>query len=438
MKELCPNCFIVTTGDVCRICGYNSRKNENNLMRLPLFTILNCRYIIGKILGMGGFGITYISKDLEGNNICAIKEYMPAAFTAGRNGNMVMIQPEKIEVYSKGLNRFILESKTLLKLTENDSVVKIYDCFIENNTAYIVMEYLDGINMNELRKTEEVVKLQEEAYCMLCSLSSAMITIHQLGILHRDISPDNIIITKDKRIKLIDFGSSKLYLVGESDKSASIFLKHGFSPIEQYSSVEKQGPWTDIYALAATYYFLASGFLVPDAPSRATGTVMKTLYELDIGISQNISVSISKALALRAADRYSNMKIFHDAVISPGYYQQTKKESSVTLNPGKISLCITTGQNAGNRWTVNANTDIKIGRMPDDCNIVVTDTGVSRHHCTVRYDEMKRCFCLQDYSSNGTYLADGKRLEKEKIYYLFNNDVFYLSSRSCTFKLEAK
>lgn len=437
MQGMCPNCFSATAADVCRLCGYNGRKDENNLMRLPLFSILAGRYLVGRILGMGGFGITYLSKDLAQDSLCAIKEYMPAAFTAGRVGDMVMIQPEKIEVYSRGLERFILESKTLLKLTETDSVVKIHDCFIENNTAYIVMEYLDGINMNELRKTEKADEIQKEAYRMLLALSSAMITIHQIGILHRDISPDNIIITKEKKIKLIDFGSCKMYLTAEANKSASMFLKHGFSPIEQYSSGEKQGPWTDIYALAATYYYLASGLQVPDAPSRATGAALKSLYELDIGISRSVSDSISKALAVYGKDRYGSMKTFHDAVLA-GDDDRRREEFKGTADPVRISLFMMNGQQAGSRWFMNTDMDIKIGRLPDSCNIIVDDPGVSRHHCTVWYDAAKKCFCLRDYSSNGTYLAGGERLQKEKIYHLHNNDVFYLSSRSCTFRLEAK
>ena len=307
----CPNCFEPLMGQHrCHKCGFvidNLRMNENIIHP---FHVLGDNYLLGRVLGQGGFGITYLAKDMRRNKLCAIKEYMPSE-CAVRSGNnrLIPANMQYEQIFEKGKRKFLDEARTLYQFSDNPVVVTIYDYFKENNTAYLVMELLDGVNMKALSNSYGGKLPLELAKRMLVTIAEALVAIHEKGILHRDISPENIFITKNGEIRLIDFGAARNYITTQNT-GMSVLLKPGFAPPEQYSSQGSHGPWTDIYALAASFYTLVSGQKLIDSMLILRGEKQAALYELNCGVSLELSNAIEKAMALNYEERYQNCKEF--------------------------------------------------------------------------------------------------------------------------------
>lgn len=308
--DSCPNCFGMLDGKKeCPHCGYNYEEDKKQPRGvLEPFTVLAGRYLIGKVLGKGGFGVTYVAKDIEDDSVYAVKEYMPSEYST-RSADKINIQPNEDRkaryVFEHGREKFVEEAKTLYALKNNPIVVDIIDYFNENNTAYLVMEYLDGIDLRKLSKQKGGTIDAELAKAVFVTVASALVAVHKKNILHRDLSPENIFITKSHDIKLIDFGAARNY-VKTQNKGMSILLKPGFAPPEQYSSKGSQGPWTDVYALCATFYTLVSGKHLIDAMYRYRGESQPTLYELGCDVSKQTSDVIAKGMELELEKRYKN------------------------------------------------------------------------------------------------------------------------------------
>lgn len=268
----CYSCFHKKDDEqnVCSSCGYTNKAVPDNPVHLVEGTILNGQYLIGKVIGHGGFGITYLALDLALETKVAIKEYFPndiATRTTESSTVLPMKTNESEETYVYGRDKFMEEAKTMAKFTHFNSIVRVLSFFVDNNTAYIVMEYLEGEDLLQYVKgkggrieTSEALKLLEPVF-------DCLIEMHKHGILHRDISPDNIYITKHGKVKLLDFGASR-FAISEKSKSLSVILKPGYAPPEQYSSRGKQGTWTDVYALAATLYRIIMGRAPVEAVDR--------------------------------------------------------------------------------------------------------------------------------------------------------------------------
>ncbi|MBQ8502749.1 MAG: serine/threonine protein kinase [Clostridia bacterium] len=268
----CPHCFKNKNNTPsCPNCGYITG-NEKHTDVIKPFTVMENRYLMGNVLGRGGFGVTYVAYDKFAEKICAIKEYMPQEY-AVRDENTNYIKPtnqKSAEIFNHGKMRFIDEAKILYKLEKTYAVVKFLGLFEANNTAYLVMEYLDGVNLKRLVNSyggKIPIPLANE---VLVTVASTMMEIHKYGILHRDITPENIYITREGAVKLIDFGAARNYLTAQNN-GMSVFLKPGFAPPEQYSSKGEQGKYTDVYAVAAVYYNIVSGKKIPDALYRVRG-----------------------------------------------------------------------------------------------------------------------------------------------------------------------
>ena len=251
---------------VCPKCGCDLNvKNESSLHLVP-GTVLKGRYVVGKALGQGGFGITYIAWDDVFNRVVAVKEYLPLSIATRNTDSLsVTCASENLkEDYEYGLRKFLDEARILAMFTEMPNIVNVHDFFRANGTAYMVMEYIEGITFKEYLERSGGRIPWKQAEGVLSFVADALKEVHSRGLLHRDISPDNIYITESKQIKLLDFGAARIAL-GAQNKSFSIVLKHGYAPIEQYKSKGNQGPWTDIYALAATYYKSVTGRLPPES-----------------------------------------------------------------------------------------------------------------------------------------------------------------------------
>lgn len=265
------------------------------------------RYIVEKVIGAGGFGITYYVRHVELNVHYAVKEF----FISGKcvreaDRSTVYLQDIDPERYAKLKKRFADEARTLVALN-NPHVVRVIDIFDENNTSYIVMEFVPGITLQKKIETEGCMSFMDAVNCM-GQLAEAVSYIHEKHILHRDIKPDNVIITPDNRVVLIDFGSAREFVHDEVQNQTAI-LTHGYAPLEQYSTTSKKGNYTDIYALGGVFYFLLTGTKPIDATARTMEHLMEP-RELNPEISQKISDTIMKAMELKPEDRYQTVKEF--------------------------------------------------------------------------------------------------------------------------------
>ena len=307
---------------------------EENLHCLRKKTRLIGRYTIEKVLGQGGFGITYLGMDELHEKQVAIKEFFPQGIVTRnieyQDTVTVTFVGEK-DNYEKGKERFLKEARTMAKFSKDEGIVKALDFFEINNTAYIVMEYLEGITLKQyLRENQRIAP--EDLIELLVPLIESLDEIHSQGMIHRDISPDNIMVLPDGRIKLMDFGAARDY-TEFGEKSLSIVLKPGYAPPEQYQTHGIQGPWTDIYALCATMYKCITGENPPDAIERVMDDSLKKISEFGIAIPPQEEAAIIKGMSVSAKDRYQNIKDFCEDLY--GAYEERpvpeNKESEVEI-----------------------------------------------------------------------------------------------------------
>lgn len=314
LESVCYSCFREKPDDapVCPYCGF-SAEEEQPFLALPMGTVLRDRYCIGKVLGAGGFGITYLGYDLVLEIKVAVKEYMPAGL-AMRHADRyrVVLTGRRQEDYENGLDRFLDEARILAKLRGTPNIVSVQDHFRENNTAYFVMEYVDGMSLKAYLTSQGGKIPFDQALTILQPIMEALIRVHGLGLIHRDISPDNVFITSDGESKLLDFGAARFSSGNEN--SVSVILKHGFAPEEQYSSHGRLGPWTDVYAMGATLYRCVTGVLPPDSIARVHHDALKRPSELGIPLPANVETAMAKAMAVNAEDRFPSMAAFLQAV----------------------------------------------------------------------------------------------------------------------------
>lgn len=305
-ERICFGCFQEKElGGYCPHCGFGENE-EQPYLALPLGTLLNVRYMLGKVLGVGGFGITYLGYDLTLDIKVAIKEYMPSSI-ATRNSDRynVTLTGRTEDDYRQGMENFLEEAKILAKLQNTPNIVSVQNYFKENNTAYFVMEYIDGMSLKDYLADQGGKIPYVQALAILEPIMEALVQVHALNLLHRDISPDNIYITSRGESRLLDFGAAR-FALGDG-KSVSVILKHGYAPEEQYSSHGNQGPWTDVYAMGATFYRCITGMLPPDSVERIRVDALKAPSELGIIIPRHIEQAILKALAVKTEDRFPNM-----------------------------------------------------------------------------------------------------------------------------------
>lgn len=429
--NICPNCFDAAySNGECSKCGYKEIYSQNSSRALTGGIILNNRYIIGKVLGEGGFGITYKACDLKEGNICAIKEYAPTGIAGRPAGRLTMrlaAKQQNAESYEKGLKRFLDEARILRKLGDIPAVVKVLDCFQENNTAYFAMEFLDGANLSQIVRVSMHRIPFEEITGIIVQVGLAMESVHKKGhILHRDISPENIYITKEKQVKLIDFGSAEEDEL-QRGKEHSVVLRLQFAPPEQHSSKMSQGPYTDVYALAGTYYYALTGMNLPTAVDRLSGESYVTLKQINLGIPEYVSDAVDRALLLDCQDRTKTMKEFVEGITGKKPVTQVTAKASGFFP----YLEVVTGRMSGVRFHFPSNMQLKIGRSLKENNIAVSGhQEVSKIHCYLYFDEMKLLFYITDISRNGTFI-NGKRLIQGQVYTIKPGNEFALASGDC-------
>lgn len=297
----------------CPFCGGDDRTLPLQSPALPPHTVLDRRYVVGKTLGQGGFGITYQAYDLRMGNTVAVKEYFPSSLV-GRDSTVssaVTVNAIKgtkaMEEYASGLRHFLHEARRQARLASSPGVVSVSDFFEYNNTAYYIMEYVDGCT---LVKYIQKPQPMEAVLHLLEPIADSLRSIHEAGLIHRDISPDNIMCAKNGQRKLLDFGASHSFTEEEST-TGNATLKHGFAPPEQYGSSSMQGPWTDVYAFAATVYWCLTGKIPQDSMDRSIGgDRLRPPSELGAVISQEAESILMRGMALPVTARYQSMTVF--------------------------------------------------------------------------------------------------------------------------------
>lgn len=284
---------------------------------LRMGTRLNNRYLIQGVLGEGGFGITYVGMDEVLCQKVAVKEFFPRGAITRNNqqtNEVVSVYGTKAANFHQGEEKFLQEARTLAQFNNVAGVVRVQDFFRENGTAYIVMEYLEGITLKQYLQTYGPISV-EEMQNIFAPILEALDKIHQNGVIHRDISPDNIMCLPEGEAKLMDFGAARDY-TDYSAEGLSVILKMGFAPIEQYDSHGKQGPWTDIYALGATMYQCLTGRKPDDATKRSLEDTLVSPSMLGVRIAPPVEYAIMRALQIRPADRYRNLREFCEDLYS--------------------------------------------------------------------------------------------------------------------------
>ena len=315
--DYCPHCMTRTTSQVCPSCG-KATHWQAPANQLPVGTLLRSNgdhiYQLGAAKGQGGFGITYAAMDLRTNSRVAIKEYFPSHCAGRDTMTRVICSTGQRDSFESGLRSFLQEAKTLSSVGALDSVVSVRDVFESNGTAYIVMEYVDGQALNQVVAARGRM-YKQELFPILQPLLRDLGILHRAGVIHRDISPDNLILTREGKLKLLDFGAARST---SGQKNMTVMLKAGFSPLEQYQS-NGQGPYTDVYAMAGTIYYCLTGRVPPVAVDRIQTDELIMPNALGAGLTQREQDALVWGLGVFADRRPQNVEAFANALLStPG------------------------------------------------------------------------------------------------------------------------
>lgn len=316
INKLCPHCMKEVDKEnvrQCSHCGYDFSETKEIHHQLKPYTILAGKYLVGDVLGEGGFGITYIGYDLNLEIRVAIKEFYPNGYATRESKNtsvLTVYAGRNIDIVYKWRDNFLKEARSLAKCAHLSGVVGVKDFFQENNTAYIVQEFLEGQTLKEYCKERGGKLPVEQLLPALEPVILALEEVHKEGLIHRDISPENIMLMKGGQMKLLDFGAARDF-TQEGEKSLSVLLKPGYAPEEQYRTKGDQGPWSDIYALAGTIYKCITGVTPPESMERMRKDELQRPSALGVSISPAVEKVLLKAMEVYAENRYQTVEEFH-------------------------------------------------------------------------------------------------------------------------------
>lgn len=316
-QHLCYNCFSQRESPEgpCPYCGFDLAENTKKFpVALRAGTVLNNRYVVGRVLGQGGFGITYLAFDTQLQTKVAVKEYMPNDIATRIEGATVSVAMDtKKDDFTYGAERFQEEARTLAKFIGHPNIAGVSSYFDANDTSYFVMDYIEGISFKSYIGNAGGRVSVDEALNIMIPVLRALTAVHQEGFIHRDVTPDNIYISKDGNVKLLDFGSAR-YSIGDKSKSLDVILKVGYAPKEQYIRRGRQGPYTDVYSCAACLYAALTGVLPPESLERLDQDELVPVSQAGIEIPEWLDRAILKGLAVQPEDRFQSAAEFLDAI----------------------------------------------------------------------------------------------------------------------------
>ena len=328
-KKICGNCFARSSGKVCHSCGSALSRSTAEYDVLPIGTVLNGKYTVGRVLGRGGFGIIYLVYDEETDRTAAVKEYYPER-TAIRAHNNIDVEPMtslNAEEFSSGMIKFTQEAEFISRFSESSEILGIHDVFRQNGTAYYTMDYIKGVSLKDY-VTQCGAITESQAVYIAERILTALRIIHGGGVLHRDISPDNIMLCANGAVRLVDFGAARA--IPENSESMSVILKAGFAPLEQYRRKGNQGGWTDIYSLSMSLFFGLTLKEPEDPLSRLDNDdiVPETLNNVSPALAQ----IILKGGAVRSDERFQSAEDMLSAMESCGTAPEPVNISECTVS----------------------------------------------------------------------------------------------------------
>ncbi len=306
----CSNCFHEYDEDygLCPNCGFVEGEEYAEAYCLNPGTRIRDRYIIGETLGLGGFGITYKAWDIQLGTVLAIKEFFPSGLvnrTAG-DPTVFLVANKRAQEFAYGKQRFLDEARNMAKFSNHHNIVNVFNYFEENNTAYIVMEYLDGMTLSQALQAEDGPFSADRCISIAIDVCDALEAIHKEDILHRDVSPDNIMLCKDGAVKLFDFGAARFSVDAAEESKITVIVKPGFAPPEQYDKVNQQDARTDVYALGATLYYALTGVKPEESTDRKIADTLQPPNVLVPGIPDYVNNAIMRAMAVEPQFRFAN------------------------------------------------------------------------------------------------------------------------------------
>lgn len=315
--NLCMGCMSESNGaSVCPVCEWKAGTKPDSPLHLSPGTVLTEQYVVGRVLGHGGFGITYLGWDLNLARKIAVKEYFPAGIAIRESGtsHVSAYSGNMQKDYQWGLDRYLDEARVLARF-DHPNISSVINFFRGNGTAYMILDYLDGMTFEKFLDRRGGKASWQDVTRIMLPVMDALREVHKSSILHRDISPDNIYILKTGQVRVIDFGAAR-YALGQASKNLSIILKEGYAPEEQYRSKGNQGPWTDVYATAATMYRALTGKIPPPALDRQRVDELEPPSNLGVQIPFGKERVLLKALAVDARDRFQDMAEFENAILA--------------------------------------------------------------------------------------------------------------------------
>ncbi len=304
----CLGCMEDFRGYPCPNCGYDPGQGQKNTFSLPPQTILYGKYLVGRVLGQGGFGITYIGWDIALERKVAIKEYYPSGQVSRVPGTKSLIWSESdpaVAARQDGLEMFLKEARKMARVDDIPGVVRVRDLFRENDTAYIVMDFVEGETLKARLKRTGPMSWNQAKEIFQPAIR-AMEQVHKAGLIHRDLSPDNIMLLPDGSVKILDLGAAKDLSINSGASSMQV-AKSGFSPLEQYTQRGGSGSWTDVYSMAATIYYTLTGKLPPNAIDRMETDTLSWDFPVLNQLPTQARETLQKALAVTAKNRLQTM-----------------------------------------------------------------------------------------------------------------------------------
>lgn len=337
--SICFNCFKDYDEElgVCPYCGQSPDDIQHEEYLITPGTILLDRYLIGNAVGSGGFGNVYKALDKKLDTVVAIKEYYPQGIVNRIPGTqeVILVSARDRKEFEYGKSRLLQEARNIAKFSTHKNIVDVFEFFEANNTSYMVMEFLHGLPLNKYLKASGGKLEPEVAVYIVSAICDALTPLHKAGIIHRDISPDNIYVCDNKIITLFDFGTAEF---PDGKNEIPVIVKPGFAPPEQYETENRQGFWTDIYALGAMLYLLLTGEKPIASTDRKPIDELLAPSTIDTGISETLSDSVMRAMAIDINLRFQNIVEFQKAIQGEIKVNSVEKEKKRRKNKRWFSM----------------------------------------------------------------------------------------------------